>query len=136
MVVATMTLAYPVALLVFGPMDALPDNTLELLLGQIASAVAMHAIFFAVANSIGKTAIAILINIIAPTVVAILIGIIDGVLDLTKIQLSSFWIGSLLDNFSTTYASDTTRLISFFACAAYVAAALVVGSLIAKKKEY
>ena len=134
--VASISLSYPIALLVFGEMGELPSNIWLLLLGQVLSVAAMQSVYFSVAYSIGKTPLAMLSCIILPTVVALICQLIDGFANTSEITVSQFWLGSLLNSFSYPNTSDSGLIISFSMGGAYIAASIVVGALISKKKQY
>ena len=145
--VLIIALSYPIIGVIMSWPTDLPDNAILLLVGQVLAMVAMHSVFYMIAVLIGNIVGAIFANVLGPSVVALVLALVDAAAQISdkEVNVSSFWVGNLLnafacttDTFTMQYVTPgTTQLIIAFAMiAVYVALGIVLGTFIAKKKQY
>ena len=142
--IITVLIAAVFSLLAFGVDTFNPndDNVVVAIIGIVCGVIVYHAMLYAVASSIGKTAGAIVFNLLVPSGIALLLTIGDVLVanlemfkDM-KISISSYWLDGIIANFTTMSPNADLYVADFVLLALYFAIAHLVGLLIIKKKQY
>ena len=132
------------ALLAFGAntFDPNGDNVAVAIIGIICGVVVYHAMLYAVASSIGKTAGAIVFNLLVPSGIALLLTIGDILVENlemfkgTGIIISAYWLDGIIGNFTTMSPDIDLYIADFVLLFLYFAISHLVGLLIIRKKQY
>ncbi len=120
---------------VWGSGAAVTDNVPRIVLGLTLGIAAYHALFFAISYTVGKSGSAIAMNIVVPLVVSLVLGMGDAFLRSEKFQLSEYWIDPLYQNF-TAAATDSGKVrVGIVLFPVYLAAAILIGVAVNRKKE-
>ena len=132
------------SLLAFGvnTFDPNGDNVAVAITGIILGVIVYHAVLYAVSSSIGKTAGAIVFNLLVPTGIALLLTVGDILLanlEMFKdmdIAISNYWLDGIIANFTTMDPDSDLYVADFILLFFYYAIAHLVGLLIIRKKQY
>ena len=127
--------SYPVANLILGATDALPEHAFLLVLGQCLSAFAIGTVYFLIATLVNNIALGIIISVIAPSIVTLILGIIDAIAKLQTVKVTTFWVDSFIGTFSSVPTTAQT-IITIVMAAVYIALGIVLGLIVSKKKQY
>ena len=111
------------------------NNMAPIIIGQILCVIVYHALFFAVAFSVGKSGGAIVINLLVPMGITLLLTIGTVLINKDDFSFSNYWIDGILVNF-TGDTNEDLFLSNFILLFVYLAAAELVGPLIARRKQY
>ncbi len=111
------------------------DNVALIVIGQLLGLLAYHSVFFAISYTSGKVGAAIALNIIGPLGVSLILGMGDAFIKNDNFKLSSFWLDSLFSNFTSSITDTKLIGVGIALLIVYFAIAILVGSLINRRKE-
>ncbi|MBO4219856.1 MAG: ABC transporter permease [Clostridia bacterium] len=131
----TVLFAYSYSYSIWGNDLKPTDHVFLIFVGQFLGIAAYHAIFFAISTTFGKVGSAIALNIIGPMAVALVLGLGDAFIKSENTKLTSFWVDSLFSNFTTSDSNQKMLGIGIVFFTVYIAAAILIGSLVNRKKE-
>lgn len=110
-------------------------NMLPIILGQLLCVIVYHALFFAVAFSVGRSGPAIVINILVPMGLSLLLALGTVLVNRDDFSFANYWIDGILTNFTGDTNIDL-YLSNFILLFVYLILAELVGILIARKKQF
>lgn len=114
------------------------ENIAVVIIGQLLAVITYHALYFALAYTIGRSGIAIAINCVAPTVVSLLLTLGDTALQKSNVsfKLADYWIDGALGIFNTSAVSDSSKFAQgIILLVVYFGIALAAGILLNRRKE-
>ena len=135
MSLVTVVVAYGYGRSVWGSELPVTDSVPLIVLGQTLGIAAYHALFFAISYTVGKSGSAIAMNIVVPLVVSLVLGMGDAFIRSERFRLSEYWLDPLHKNF-TAAATDSAKIgIGIVLFLVYLAAAVLIGITVNRKKE-
>ena len=125
-----------IGLAAWGPESfANDDNLAVIIIGQLFCLIVYHALYFAIAYTIGKLAGALVINILLASLLGSVFMIIDMALENQGINISQYWVSGILTNFSGT-TDKSKYLQSFILLPIYLALFETFGIIFARRKQF
>ena len=131
MALITVLVAFIYGVANWGITKGIEESVIIIVIGQACGILAMHALYFVLAYTIGKIAPAIAMNIVVPLVIELVLMLVGY---LVKTDIMPYWIDSLFSSF-TGFIEGKDATINILALLGYAVVFGVLGLFINSKKE-
>ena len=123
----------------FGEIGETGENYVASMFAILFIAIAYHAIYFALSNSLRKTGSSIAISIIGPWVISLLLSLLRALIRKANAESTfdpaDYWLSNRTTAMEAANVAGKELLISFLVAGVLIAAGIAIGYFVNRKRE-